>query len=89
MGSENATNAAPVHGIVIHPSPVWRPAIGKNLADYPWGTLCKDRNGNEILIGDCIDGSDYDGGCGCCSDRIAEGDIVEVATILEYVRKDG
>lgn len=88
MNSES-TVGRPVDNIIVHPSPVWRPAIGKNLSDYRWGTLCKDIKGNEFLIGDCVDGSDNDMGCGCCSGPVADGDIVEVATILEYVRKDG
>lgn len=63
----------------------WKPAVGKELIDYGWGTLCKDANGDIWLIGDAIQGSNYDGGCGCCSDHITNSEIVEYANVIDLI----
>jgi len=60
----------------------WVPAKSPNIDDYAWGDICIDSLGNMILIGDTIDGSFDDGGCGCCAKDITNNPIVKYASIL-------
>jgi len=62
------------------PNPDWPDDVGVYY-QLPLGYAARDRDGGVWLVGD-INGSGYDFGCGCCSDRI---DIVEIADLADDV----
>ena len=62
----------------------WNPTKGKEISDYDVGDICKDSSGQIFLIGHCEEGSNYDGGCGCCSSKYTEYDIVEWASLVLF-----
>lgn len=67
----------------------WRNALGPRLRDHPWGSLCMDAMGHLYLIGDAMEGSDVDGGCGCCSNDIAEDEIISYAIVAQHAPEQG
>jgi len=63
----------------------WRPAKGKDLSDHCVGDICLDSAGAAFLIGQVEVGADNDVGCGCCSERFTEFDIVSYYPALNII----